>query len=335
MLYIRTDMNAVIATGHIMRCLSVADAARSKGEEITFILADEQAVELVRQRGYKTIVLYTQWNDMESELPELLNVLESEKIDRLLIDSYQVTEAYLKALSSRIKTLYIDDTNAFVYPVDGIVCYANYWRKFNYVGRYKETKLYMGLQYIPLRQSFGCCGKKEIRDKAEELLLLSGGTDPYDVLENILEKIDKSKYKKINVICGRYYEEYKDLQRKFRIFRNVQMYQAVSNIESYMQTADIAVSAGGTTLYELCACGTPTISYAFADNQLDNVHQFQEDGIIDYAGDVRYDKAVENIVYYLDRYREDIALRGQRSQRMQELVDGNGALRIADALKNI
>lgn len=335
MLYIRTDMNAVMATGHIMRCLSIADAARSQGEEITFILADEQAAELVKQRGYRIIVLHTQWNDMNAELPQLLEVVEKEKIDRLLIDSYQVTESYLKALTARVKTLYIDDRNAFVYQVNGVVCYANYWRKFDYCSRYKETQLFMGLKYTPLRQAFCYCNKKRIQDKAGELLLLSGGTDPYDMLENILYKLDKSKYKKINVICGRYYEGYKNLQSAYRTFDNVYIYQAVSNMEDYMQTADIAVSAGGTTLYELCACGTPTISYSFVDNQLDNVHQFQEDEVIDYAGDVRYNNVVENIVHYLEIYREDITLRQQRSIRMQKLVDGNGALRIVDALKNI
>lgn len=335
MLYIRTDMNAVIATGHIMRCLSIADAAKSQGEEVTFILADEQAADLVKQRGYRIIVLHTQWDEMDAELPQLFEIVEKEKIDKLLIDSYQVTESYLKALTTRIRTLYIDDLNTFVYPVNGIICYANYWKKFNYDSRYKVTKLFRGLQYTPLRKEFCNCNKKIIRNTPEELLLLSGGTDPYNMLENVLENLDKSKYKKINVICGRYYKGYKELQFAYQTFKNVYIYQAVSNMENYMQTADIAVSAGGTTLYELCACGTPTISYSFVDNQLDNVKQFQEDEIIDYAGDVRYDSVVDNIMHYLKVYKENIMLRKQHSQRMQKLVDGNGALRIVNALKNI
>lgn len=335
MLYIRTDMNEEIATGHVMRCLSIADAARDQGEEITFILADEQAVGLVEQRGYQVIVLHTQWDDMDAELPKLLEVLKTEKIDRLLIDSYQVTKKYLRVLTSQIKTLYIDDRNEFFYPVNGIICYVSYWRKFDHQNRYKKTKLFMGFPYVPLRQIFCRCDKKEIHDKAEELLLLSGGTDPYDMQRNLLKKIDKYGYKKINVICGRYYVGYQDLQKEYRTFANIHIYQAVTNIESYMQTADIAVSAGGTTLYELCACGTPTISYSFVDNQLDNVHQFQKDGMIDYAGDARHDDVAKNVVDYLNVYREDMILRSQRSQRMQECIDGNGALRIVNALKNI
>lgn len=49
MLYIRTDMNEQIATGHIMRCISIADALTVAGEAVTFILADEQAVDLLKQ----------------------------------------------------------------------------------------------------------------------------------------------------------------------------------------------------------------------------------------------------------------------------------------------
>lgn len=335
MLYIRTDMNEEIATGHVMRCLSIADAARNQGEEITFILADKQAAELVSQRGYQIIVLHTQWNDMDAELPKLLEVLKTEKIDKLLIDSYQVTKKYLRVLTSQIKTLYIDDRNEFFYPVNGIICYVSYWKKFNYQDRYKKTKLFMGLQYVPLRQVFYRCNKKEIHNKAEELLLLSGGTDPYDILRNLLKKINKYEYKKINVICGRYYAGYQNFQKEYQAFANIHIYQAVTNIESYMQTADIAVSAGGTTLYELCACGTPAISYSFANNQLDNVCQFQKDGIIDYAGDARYDNVEQNVVNYLNIYREDMILRLQRSQRMRECIDGNGALRIVNALKTL
>lgn len=99
-----------------------------------------------------------------------------------------------------------------------------------------------------------------------------------------------------------------------------------------MQKADIAISAGGTTLYELCACGTPTISYAFADNQLDNVKQFQEDGLIDYAGDARIDDIAKNVNQYLKKYQDDWQLHEKKSEKMQEMVDGKGAMRLAEAL---
>ncbi len=335
MIYIRTDMNSVIATGHIMRCLSIADAAKQSGENTTFLLADEQALKLVQKRGHHAIVLHTKWDDMDNELPKLLKIIEKYEIEKLLIDSYQVTEKYLATLTLHIKTLYIDDRNAFLYPVNGLVCYANYWEKFDYPGKYKETKLFLGLEYVPLRQVFQNCGEKKIQKRVEELLLLSGGTDPSGMLENILQKLDKSKYKKINVICGKYDTKCPHLQNEYHSFTNIHICQTVANIENFMKAADIAVSAGGTTLYELCACSTPSISYSFADNQLENVRQFQMDGIIDYAGDARYDNPAEKIIDYLEIYENNEYLRKLRSKKMHSLVDGNGACRIVKALKSL
>ena len=335
MIYIRTDMNSKIATGHVMRCLAIADAAKALGECTTFILADYQACELVAEKGHKAIVLETQWDDMDNELPKLLPILKSKNIKKLLIDSYQVTENYLKILSSYVITIYMDDKNSFVYPVHALICYANYWKKFKYTSLYEKTKLFLGLEYVPLRKEFYNCREKMIKKEAEEILLLSGGTDPFGMLKNSLSAMDKSKYKKINVICGRYDSSYEILQDQYKFFHNIHIYQAVTNIEDYMNTADIAVSAGGSTLYELCVCGTPTISYSFADNQLDNVYQFQKDGIIEYAGDAGQDKTVTKIISLLDEYQRDVILRTQRSKKMQALIDGKGASRIVKAINEI
>jgi spore coat polysaccharide biosynthesis predicted glycosyltransferase SpsG len=83
--------------------------------------------------------------------------------------------------------------------------------------------------------------------------------------------------------------------------------------------------------------GTPTISFLIADNQLDNVRQFQEDGLIDYAGDMREgefsDEVANRAARYLETYQEDEKLRRERSLKMQRLVDGKGAKRIAEILK--
>ena len=119
---------------------------------------------------------------------------------------------------------------------------------------------------------------------------------------------------------------------EYKVFTNVHIHRAVTDMEVYMQRADMAVAAGGTTLYELCAVGTPTISYSFADNQLDNVRQFEEDEIIDYAGDVRQEDVIGKINIYLDRYYENQILRQERAKKMQALVDGKGARRIAEVL---
>lgn len=332
MLYIRTDMNSVIATGHVMRCLAIADAAKSLGEDVTFILADAQAAELLGKHGYRTIIMNTQWDDMDSELPVIKQLIEKYEIKKILIDSYQVTENYLQNLFVMINISYIDDLNSFLYPVNNIICYANYWEKFKYTERYQNCRLFLGTKYVPLRKEFCGCEKKEISPQVKRILLLSGGADKYGVLSQILKRLNLDKYLQINVICGRFDTQYDLLKRQKAYVNNVKIYRAVSDIKRFMKEADLVISAGGTTLYELCAVGTPAISYSMADNQLDNVRKFHEDGIIDYAGDVRRDDVVGNIERYLQLYNSNQKLRREKSKKMQKLVDGKGAWRIAKIL---
>jgi len=329
MLYIRTDMNSTIATGHIMRCLSIADAAKKLGEQVTFILADNQAVSYIADRGYESIVMNTQWNMPEAELLVLEKVIRENKITSLLLDSYQVTETYLKALSHLTKVIYLDDLNAFQYDVAAIICYANYWEKFQYMQKYPDIKLYLGTEYTPLRKEFSHIADKEIKEKVKNLLLMSGGNDEKHVLAGILDAITIDSFENITVICGGYYAGYEWLVDKYKECERVCIYQAVTDIEKYMQEADLAVSAGGTTLYELCACGTPTISFSLADNQLDNVRKFADDSVIDYAGDVRYDDVIKNVTGFISHYKENKVLRQERSRKMKKFVDGQGADRIA------
>ncbi len=335
MLYIRTDMNDKIATGHIMRCLSIANAVREYGEETIFILADEQAVEILKMQQYEYIVLHTKWDQMDSELSILKQEIKKRNIKQILIDTYQVTENYLKSLSEVVRTIYIDDLNAFYYPVDSIICYANYWEKFQYKEKYLDKILFLGTQYVPLKKEFSDCTAKKVKQEVENLLLLSGGTDPYDILDRLLQKIKKEQYKRIDVICGVYYMKYEMMREKYFVYQNVYIHSFVTNMKECMDLADLVITAGGTTLYELCAVGTPAISYSIADNQLENVKKFQEDGIIDYAGDVRTDDVIEQIDSYLNQYYGNQLLRQERSLKMQKLVDGKGSKRIAEGLKNI
>ncbi len=335
MLYIRTDMNSVIATGHVMRCLAIADAAKEIGENTTFIVSDDQADHMIRKRGYETIILRTRWDNMEMELDRLQSIIHEQRIRALLVDSYQVTQPYLQTLSDWVNVVYIDDLDSFCYPVHTLVCYVNYWENFCHKQKYKQTKLLLGSNYIPLGQPFKNCERKIIKAYAENLLVLSGGTDHFHLLDGFLECINKMRFQRIDVICGMYYQGVRQLESRFGGYSNIHIHQSVDNIVAYMRRADMAVSAGGTTLYELCACGTPTISYSFADNQLNNVRQFQKDGLIDYAGDVRSTDIFGTAARLLDQYYGQASLREERSRNMQKLIDGKGATRIAEEMKEL
>ncbi len=326
--YIRTDMNETIATGHMMRCLSIADALQEKGWETVFLTADEKPLELLERRGYKAIVLNTEWNRMEEELPVLLPILRKYRIRKLLVDSYQVTAEYFRQLEEVTRVIYLDDLDAFCYPVSSLICYANYYPKLSYGNKGKVDGFYLGTDYMPLRQVYRNRPPKPISSGLEKILILSGGSDNYHMIQQLTERFREKKEFRVAVICGAFYPDFEGLKERFEDCPHLNFYQNVENLEEFMVEADLAVSAGGTTLYELCAVGTPTISYSFADNQLKNVEQFDQDGLISYAGDVRKDQVYDRIEVLLGEYRDPL-LRQERSLRMQACVDGRGAERIA------
>lgn len=332
MLYIRVDMNQEIGTGNLMRCLSISEAARTVGVETTFLLADDEAEALLSEKRCRFIVLHTDWRDMEGELDALLPILAAEGAKRLLIDSYQVTEAYLRRLREKVETVYLDDLNRFVYPVDALICYAVYWKKFRYEERYPNTtRLYLGTRYAPLRQEFSGLGEKAIRERIVRVLVLSGGTDAYGAAEQITEALESVDRLEADIVCGEYSGSYERLVERYRGQSRIRIHRTSNHMANLMKDADLAISAGGTTLYELCACGVPTISYILADNQTENVAQFQRDGVMDCAGDIRKEPIGKNLVRLVEKYGAQ-AFRAERSDLARSIVDGVGAARIVDNL---
>ena len=332
---IRTDANEMIATGHVMRCLAVADALREIGEKPVFIAADDAPRSLVYSRGHEFVSLGTDWRNLEDETNQIQEAVKKYGLKAMLVDSYSATRAYLEELQRMLPVMYIDDLGKEVYGIESLVCYANFWKKFAYEKKYKNTKLCLGMEFAPLKKEFSLCSKKEIYEIPENLLLLSGGTDPYHALEKILKGIALERWRRIDVVCGKYNVDYRKLQYEYAAQKRIVLHQNVTNILELMQKADIAISAGGVTLYELCAVGTPTISYSFADNQIDNVVQFAKDGLIAYAGDMRESKVTAEIFHILAESYTNKKERKRRSQKMQEKVDGKGAGRIADVLKEV
>lgn len=332
MFYIRADANEKIATGHMVRCLAIAEAAREAGEDTTFIMADDRGKGLVDAKGFQSIVLNTTWDEMNTEIPTILEVIKENGIKSLFIDSYFVTETYLTELRKITHVAYIDDLNLFKYPVDTLICYASYYKKFAHEDNYTDTELLLGINYAPLRHEFSQCGEKKIASKIENVLLMSGGTDQYDIIEGVLDAIDKKRYKNIYVTCGIFYQGINELKRKYENYPSVKIMRNIPDIKNYMDAVDIAVTGAGTTLFELCAVGLPAISYILADNQILNGRQFDADGIIPCMGDVRQDDIVHKVAEYLERYDGNQLERKKISLKMQKYVDGKGAMRIAQKM---
>lgn len=337
MVYIRIDVNSQIGMGHAMRCLSIADALRNIGESVTFITADNSGQKLLEERGYDMVCLNGTWNEPEQELETLLKFLQGNPAKYMIVDKYEVTEKYLKKLNELIKVVYIDDLNQFIYPCSCLIAYANYSGKFEYPKRYKNTKLLLGTEYVPLRQEYSSKKEKNVNSQGKRIVFLSGGADNYGVTVAFLQELMRQQVLEtydIKIICGAFHKDIEKLQNMEKEYENIEVLVQVKDMWTYMQWADIAVSAGGTTLYELSACGTPFITYSIADNQLDNVKCFEKENHTYYAGDMRknIEENMKNLVCELNRLREDKKRREEISKSLQRQVDGKGSMRIAKAL---
>lgn len=365
MVVIRADANSKIGMGHVMRCLSVADALLKRGEEVLFVTADDTPVPLLTKKGIPYRVLHTDYADMEAELPKLWNALSElpqgpgvpeaalpQRNTFILVDSYYVTEKYLAALKKRITTIYMDDIYAFSYPVDMLINYNIYGEEMGYEkdAAFADTKLLLGANYVPLREEFSAgAGYVQSRKAlslgaanvtpAEEggILITTGGSDSFNLAGQLLMeamKYDALKEKKYHVVSGSLNPHIGELQALAQKHENIHIHCNVTNMAELMAESEVALSAGGSTLYELCAMGVPVIAFSFAENQERLVQTFVKRGIAQYGGNYRTDgnKMIQNTIAGLEKLCGDEALKTEYRRKALQLVDGKGAERIAEAL---
>ena len=382
-IYIRTDGNTEIATGHLVRCLSIARALKKELQTagtivthsaeslITFLVSDQESKALLNgffdcKEEFPVRILQTaQYDDLEAELPELISLVNKCKTSKpvLLVDSYFVTEHYFLSLKDHVTLVYLDDLRAFDYPVDLVINYdiltpetqQEYEHFYTHAG-----KRLLGGAYAPLRPQFQSAGRSlpSVSDsKICHVLIASGGSDPYHTTLHLTESLlaeCPSGYC-FDLLLGSMNPD-RQVLCKLADRQNlctpvsssakastVILHQSVSDMASLMQSCDLALSAAGTTLYELCAVGIPTASFIIADNQIASANAFAQNDAIPCLGDVRMNeeaikKEAAHWVTSMNPYVKNQAasvrlLRYQNvSGRMQQLVDGSGAIRIADAL---
>lgn len=350
MFYIRADANGIIGAGHIMRCIAVAVELRKSLEEVVFIVADQYGQRIVESYGFKTLCLHSKWDNLEMELGIILPLVKEKHVRGILVDSYYVTEYYLSNLHKYTRLAYMDDIDAFIYPVDLLVNYNIYAEKIDYFKRYNDaglgTEFLLGCSYVPLREEFCNIESKSISkifkqekagNKNIKILVTSGGADICNITGSLLEKLkDKGWFNKtdFHVILGRFHQYKREIYEKWIDCPNVYLHENVKYMSEYMSMCDVAVTAGGSTVYELCACGLPSVMYTVADNQLSIAHEFDSRGLVSWCGDARYniDICIENIIYSLQTLIKDYELLKRKSEKLQILVDGHGSERIAKKL---
>lgn len=335
---IRVDANEIIAMGHLVRCMSIAVQLKRMGQKVIFIISENYAENYIVKNGFDCICLENHYNEKEKEIEELLYIIGKENIDRMLIDSYEVTACYMSEIRKCAGVIYIDDLNLFRYPADIIINYVDSADMIWYSNKgydYDKEIFLLGSRYVPLRPEFAD-KRIHIRQTADRVFVTTGGTDSYNMLIGILDKMKECELAGMKkcVVAGKFYDRLGNLTAMAEEDNTIEVYHDISDICAIMRKCDMAVSAGGTTMIELSACGIPAVCFSVADNQMPAVNAFSEKGLIRYAGDVREnrEKVIDNIIGNIRLMKDSYELREELSEKAKRVVDGRGAERIAEAI---
>lgn len=343
MIAFRVDANEFIATGHVMRCLAIAMEIRKQRRDCIFFLAEQKGIELIEEKGFAYFVLQSKWNQLETELPIMIEKIQEYDLEWLIVDSYQATAKYLRKLNESVPVLYLDDMAKEIYPVSIVLHYTDWLENDNYKKQYvsTKTKVLAGMRYVPLREEFYPKKKEKL---GTTVLITTGGTDIYHITERFLRNIfetkaDLSKRRKLqkikyHIIVGAMNQDREKLKELEKQHSNLVLHFNVNYMGELMRSSDFAISAGGTTLFELCACQIPTVCFSFAENQEAFARKMGNRHVMLYAGDPRYqnEDIIENLCNGLETLIDNDSYVEELRHHMGLLVDGKGTQRIVKEL---
>lgn len=351
MIFIRTDANKEIATGHVMRCAAVAGQLEQNGEKVCFLVSDADSERLVTSKGFACINLHSDWKTpcTKKELHQMHQILlasraQTREIPGLLLDSYSITGEYTKNLYGMAKRIVIDDLFEETFCAEMVINYTLYHKLFDYAGRYEKsrTRLLLGGKYVPLRPVFA--GSLRCRTAQPQgpmnILLICGGGDFNNAMGAILAagvRAPDFMRHSFQVVAGAFNPHKKELAAYRMAYPNIHVHENVEDMAALMAQCDLAVSAASTVLYECCAMQLPTVFFCVAENQRYDRICFTENNMMVYAGDLQAepDKTVSQIVSAVCRLAQEFGTRRQMQRKMAQVVDGQGAKRITEAVLSL
>lgn len=324
--FILTEGSKQIGLGHITRCLSLCQAFEEKGILPEFIInGDETAEEFLKGERHKIL----DWTFNEGKALDYVK-----EADIVIIDSYLAEYDFYQNISKLVKVpVYIDDNKRLDYPGGIVVNGTLYAEEMGYKER-KDVVYLLGSKYTALRKEFWEVPEKEIKGDLENVMITFGGDDSRNMTPKILKFLNQN-YPALNknVIIGGSFQDINKYEIEILKDSNTDLIYSpdAGGMKKAMLEADIAVSAGGQTLYELARVGVPTIAVAIADNQLYNVRGWQKAGFIYYAGWWETKNVIRNIGESLEHLR-DYNSRKEKYQIGRGLISGKGSIEIVNYL---
>lgn len=353
----RVDASTQIGSGHVMRCLTLADTLRERGAEVLFICRelDGHLCGLIQIRGFDACLLsapeptpealtwnaHASWLEVpwEQDARETLVALQSTcHFDWLIVDHYALGSDWeTRLLSVTDKVMVIDDladrSHACTLLLDQNF-YADMSSRYEGLLPQACTQL-LGPGYALLRPEFGA-ERQHLRERdgsVKQLFVFFGGCDASNQTEMVLSAIQRLNRTDIvvDVVVGEMNPQRDAIKNQCSRLPGVNYHCQVSNVASLMAAADLAITAGGSTTWERCCLGLPSLVVSTAKNQLELCAFGAKQGLfhlLGRSGQLSVDDYCAALMVFIAAPENLCAF----SSRGLELVDGKGAQRVASVM---
>jgi len=338
-LFIRADAGTLMGTGHVMRCLALAQAWQDKGGRALFLMADgvDSLGERLRTEEME-VQKVSQKSGSREDAVKAAATARKLNTSWIVVDGYQFNTNYQRIIKeSGLRLLFIDDNGHCDHYYADIVLNQNlHADESMYPNKEPYTKLLLGTKYVLLRREFLKYRnwKREIPDVARKVLVTMGGSDPDNVTLKVIKALQQTDIDNLQVIVvvGASNPHYEKLQKvasecQFKI----ELRRNVTNMPELMSRADVAVASVGTTSWELAFMRLPPAILVLADNQEKAANLLTKKKIVlllGYGSNAKL-HSVAQVVKKLLLNRE---LRQELSHNGLLLVDGSGSIRVAEYL---
>lgn len=305
----RVDASEQIGSGHVMRCLTLADELRGSCTEITFLCRElpGNMIEHIETQGFRVFRVPSESETSDGDAEQTKKVLRNNKLqpDWLIVDNYRLDIQWESTLRPLVKgIMVIDDLANREHDCD-ILLDQNYYRNMEI--RYQgltpaDCRQLLGPRYALLRQEFKVARQTlRVRDgSVKRILIFYGGSDPTNETVKALEAIMLINRPDIavDVVVGAANPNKEQIKEICSGMTNTNFYCQVGNMAELMAKADLSLGAGGTATWERCYLGLPALVTIVAENQWEMVEALAEDGVILNLGlfmEVTIDKVTEAI----------------------------------------
>ena len=340
--FIRVDGSSIIGTGHIIRCIALAEELKNSFKKIIFLTKQDSGIliDIIKKNGFDVIILDSKANFPKKNknnyyneiniIKNCLNYYEND-LNYLLIDHYEIDTIYESKLRNTFRQIFvIDDLANRIHDCDLLIdqnLYENPTKRYvNLIPKNSITLL--GPKFVILRSEFLTLESNKSKNFSVKKILISfGGSDPTNECQKILRAICSQKIKKfdITVVAGIHNQNFESLKKEFSKNENIKIFHHMENFSELLLQSDLCFGAGGTTTWERMYLGIPSIVTIISSDQKESVNFLAKLGHVINLGFAQnlsendYLKCIENI--------DSIVLQNM-SIKNQELIDGQGCKRI-------